>query len=162
VHITEEKIKIIVTDDHALFRRGVINAFADKKDIQIIAEADNGCDLLQKLEHHKPDMIILNYNMPFMNGLETLPKLKEKYPGIKVIMLTMVDDAHTVCKMISLGANAYFTKSAGAEDICQGISYLRNNGFYMTNLVLNAFIQCSSLEARESYQFLDQCANRQI
>ncbi|MBK6634848.1 MAG: response regulator transcription factor [Chitinophagaceae bacterium] len=83
MQIEEEKIKIIITDDHSLFRQGLITALAGKKNIQVIAEAHNGLDLLQKLEYHKPDMIMLNFNMPFMNGLETLPKLKEKYPGIK-------------------------------------------------------------------------------
>lgn len=143
MHTQEEKIKIILTDDHRIFRQGVRKSLEEKKDLEILAEAENGLDLLEKLEQHKPDMIILNLNMPVMNGLETLPKLKQKYPGIKVIMLTMYDDPKFICKMITLGANAYFTKAADPEEIYKGILYLRHNWFYITDLIVNAIQQTS-------------------
>lgn len=134
----EEKIKIIITDDHWLFRQGVRKSLEGKQDLEIIAEAENGLDLLEKLEHYKPDMIILNLKMPVMNGFETLPKLKQKYPGIKVIMLTMYEGPQFIRHAIELGANAYFLKSAQPDEIYAGIKYLQKNWLYITELVAAA------------------------
>lgn len=139
----EEKIRIIITDDHRIFRQGVINGLAVKTDIQIIAEAEHGLDLLQKLEYLKPDIIILGINMPIMDGITALPILKQKYPGIKIIMLTMYDDPAMICKAITLGANAYLTKTTDCEDIYKAILACRKNWLYITDLIINAMQQSS-------------------
>jgi len=139
----KEIIKIIVTDDHKIFRDGVRKGLAKYTDIDIIAEAEHGLDLLEKLEYHKPDVIILGINMPVMNGLETLPLLKQKYPGIKVIMLTMYDDASMICKTIELGANAYLTKTTACEEIYKAILVCRKNWLYISELLINAMQQAS-------------------
>ena len=138
MQIQEEKIKIIITDDHRIFRQGVRKSLEEKQDLEIIAEAGNGLDLLEKLEHHKPDMILLNLNMPVMNGFETLPKLIAKYPGIKVIMLTIFEDPQFIRHAMELGANAYFLKSAQPDEIYAAIKYLQNNWLYITELVAAA------------------------
>jgi DNA-binding NarL/FixJ family response regulator len=139
----EEKIKLIVTDDHRIFRDGVRKGLAKYTDIDIIAEAEHGLDLLEKLEYHKPDVIILGINMPVMNGLETLPLLKQKYPVIKIIMLTMYDDASMICKTIELGANAYLTKTTSCEEIYKAILVCRKNWLYISELLINAMQQAS-------------------
>lgn len=143
MQIQEEQIKIIITDDHRLFRDGIRKGLAKYSDLEIIAEAEHGLDLLKKLECHKPDVIILGINMPVMNGLDTLPILKQKYPGIKVIMLTMYDDAAIICKTIELGANAYLTKTTASEEIYKAILVCRHNWLYITELVINAMQQSS-------------------
>lgn len=150
----ENKIKIIITDDHRIFRRGVIQSLAPKKDIEIIAEAEHGLDLLEKLEYLKPDMITLGLRMPIMDGLVTLPKLKQKYPAIKVIILTMYEDPAFVRRTIELGANAYFLKSAEPEEIYAGMLYLRNNWLYITELVANSLHQSEGKYLKNGNQFL--------
>jgi DNA-binding NarL/FixJ family response regulator len=143
MQLQDEKIRIIVTDDHRIFRQGVINGLAPKTDIQIIAEAEHGLDLLEKLEYLKPDTIILGINMPVMDGITALPILKQKYPGIKIIMLTMYDDPAMISKAITLGANAYLTKTTDCEDIYKAILACRKNWLYITDLVINAMQQVS-------------------
>lgn len=136
----EQRIKIIITDDHRLFRTGVRNGLANKRGIEIIGEAENGQDLLQKLEYLKPDIIILNIQMPVMDGLTTLPILKKRYPAIKVIILSMHSDPSVICRMIELGANTYLTKDAGSDEIYETILVCHKNWFFINHTVRNAII----------------------
>jgi DNA-binding NarL/FixJ family response regulator len=83
-----EKIKVIITDDHALFRQGVRAALSYREDIEFLGEAENGMQLLNLLKFLKPD-VILNIQMPIMDGIATLPEVKKILPDTKIIMLTM-------------------------------------------------------------------------
>lgn len=131
----EHRIKIIITDDHRLFRSGVRTSLTKKNDIDIIGEAEHGLDLLNKLIYLQPDIIILGISMPVMNGVETLPILKKRYPGIKVIILTMHNDPAMICRMIELGANAYLTKESGSEKIYEAILACHKNWFFINDTV---------------------------
>src|SRR5919202_3701002 len=114
-------IKVIITDDHALFRTGVKTSLANRKDIQMIGEAENGMQLLNLLKHIKPDIILLDIQMPIMDGLTTLPEVKKLYPDIKVIMLSMHNDPSMITKMMEIGANSYLTKDSDSEKIYEAI-----------------------------------------
>lgn len=140
------KIRIIVTDDHAIYRAGVIKAISGKAGIEIIAEADNGKGLLYKLEYLRPDMVIMGIQMPVMDGITALPILKQRYPEIKVIILTMMDDASMIKKAISLGANAYLTKTTSSEILYEAIVYCRDNWLYINDTLLDAFQKTRSGE----------------
>src|SRR5665811_1173199 len=100
-------ITVIIADDHVLYRAGVKTALSSKKDIKIIAEADNGSHLLMLLKAIQPDVILLDIQMPIMDGIATLPEIKKLYPHIKVIMLTMMDDHSMITKLMELGAVSY-------------------------------------------------------
>ncbi len=139
--LQNEKIKIIITDDHQIFRGGVIKTLASKTNVQFIAEAENGAVLLEKLEYLEPDIIILGIQMPVMDGLMALPILKQKYPGIKIIMLSMIDDATIICKAITLGANAYLTKTSNGEEIYKAIMVCYNQWFYINETLRIALQQ---------------------
>jgi DNA-binding NarL/FixJ family response regulator len=138
---SQQKIKIIITDDHKLYRDGIIKCLVGKTNVQFIAAAENGADLLEKLEYLKPDIIILGIQMPVMDGLTALPILKQKYPSIKIIMLTMIDDTTIICKAITLGANAYLQKSTESEEIYKAIMVCCNQWLYINEVVRNALLQ---------------------
>ena len=110
-------IKVIIADDHVLFRAGVKSALSMHKNIKMIAEADNGLQLLSILKHVQPDVILLDIQMPIMDGITTLPEIKKLYPNIRVIMLTMHNDHSMISKLMELGANAYLTKNSDSEVI---------------------------------------------
>jgi DNA-binding NarL/FixJ family response regulator len=114
-------ISIIHADDHAIFRSGLRMAFKDRKDIEIIGEAGNGLELLRLLETRIPDIVILNVNMPVMDGIETLPKIKQRYPDLKVIVLSMHYSTEMITKMMRLGSNTYLTKNMSSEEIYRAI-----------------------------------------
>ena len=103
-----EPIKVAIADDHVLFRAGVKTTLSMHKDKKMIAEADNGMQLLNILKHVQPDVILLDIQMPIMDGIATLPEIKQLYPDIKVIMLTMHNDHSMISKLMELGPLARY------------------------------------------------------
>jgi len=118
---SERRIRIIHCDDHSIFRFGVKSALSKYSEIEIIGEAVNGQDLLNLLETLMPDMVVMNIVMPVLNGIETMPRIKERYPNLKVIVLSMHNARETIIKMLQLGANSYLTKNSSSEDIYRAI-----------------------------------------
>jgi len=135
-----EPIKVAIADDHVLFRAGVKSALSVHKDIKMIAEADNGMQLLTVLKHIQPDVILLDIQMPIMDGINTLPEIKKLYPDIKVIMLTMHNDHSMISKLMELGANSYLTKNSDSEIIYQAIKTVHEQEYYFNQLTNKALI----------------------
>jgi len=136
----EEVIKLIIADDHVLYRAGVKNALSSKKNITVIAEADNGSHLLNLLKGIQPDVILLDIQMPIMDGITTLPEIKKLYPHIRVIMLTMMDDQSMITKLMELGANSYLTKTSDSEIIYEAIKTCYEQEFYFNSLTNKALL----------------------
>jgi DNA-binding NarL/FixJ family response regulator len=135
-----EPIKVAIADDHVLFRAGVKSALSVHKDIKMIAEADNGMQLLTVLKHVQPDVILLDIQMPIMDGINTLPEIKKLYPEIKVIMLTMHNDHSMISKLMELGANSYLTKNSDSEIIYQAVKTVHEQEYYFNQLTNKALI----------------------
>lgn len=133
-------IKVAIADDHALFRAGVKTALSNRKDIQMIAEAENGMQLLNLLKHIKPDVLLLDIQMPIMDGLTTLPEVKKLYPDVKVIMLSMHNDHSVITRMMEIGANSYLTKDSDSEMIYQAIRTCHEQEFYFNDLTNKALL----------------------
>ncbi|HRP32282.1 MAG TPA: response regulator transcription factor [Agriterribacter sp.] len=133
-------LNVIIADDHVLFRAGVKTALSLKKDIRIIGEADNGQQLLHLLRHLQPDVILLDIQMPVMDGITTLPEIKKLYPNIKIIMLTMHNDHSMISRLMELGANAYLTKNSDPEVIYEAIKTCYANEYYFNDLTNKALL----------------------
>jgi DNA-binding NarL/FixJ family response regulator len=133
-------IKVAIADDHALFRTGVKTSLSTKKDIQMVAEAENGMQLLNLLKHIKPDVILLDIQMPIMDGYATLPEIKKIYPDMKVIMLSMINDPSMITRMMEIGANSYLTKESDSEMIYQAIRTCYESEFYFNDLTNKALL----------------------
>jgi len=128
-------INVVIADDHSLYKAAVKSALSYKKDIKIIGDADDGSHLLNVLKTVKPDVILLDLQMPVMDGIATLPVVKKLYPDIKVIMLTMMDDEGMVTKLMELGANSYLTKTSGSEIIYEAIKTCHEQEFYVNSFI---------------------------
>jgi DNA-binding NarL/FixJ family response regulator len=135
-----EPIKVLITDDHVLYRAGVKTALSPKKDIKIIAEADNGMHLLNMLKMIQPDVILLDIQMPIMDGIAALPEIKKNWPHIKVIMLTMMDDHSMITKLMELGANSYLSKTSDSEVIYEAIKTCFEQEYYFNSLTNKALL----------------------
>lgn len=133
-------IKVMIVDDHALFRAGVKTALSSKKDIKVIAEADNGTHLLNMLKGIQPDVILLDIQMPIMDGITALPEVKKLYPQIKVIMLTLLDDQSVITRLMELGANSYLVKTSDAEVIYEAIKTCHQQEFFFNSLTNKALL----------------------
>ena len=136
----KEPIKVLIADDHILYRAGVKTALSSKKDIKIIAEADNGMHLINMLKMIEPDVILLDIQMPVMDGIGALPEIKKNYPHIKVIMLTMMDDHSMITKLMELGANSYLSKTSDSEIIYEAIKTCYEQEYYFNTLTNKALL----------------------
>src|ERR671913_2157956 len=133
-------IKVAIADDHTLFRTGVKTSLSIRKDIQMVAEAENGMQLLNLLKHIKPDVVLLDIQMPIMDGLTTLPEIKRLYPEVKVIMLSMHNDHSMITRMMEIGANSYLTKESDSETIYQAIRTCYEQEFFFNELTNKALL----------------------
>ena len=133
-------IRVAIADDHTLFRTGVKTSLQSRKDIQMVAEAENGMQLLNLLKHIKPDVVLLDIQMPIMDGLTTLPEIKKLYPDVKVIMLSMHNDHSMITRMMEIGANSYLTKESDSETIYQAIRTCFEQEFFFNELTNKALL----------------------
>jgi len=129
------KINIVITDDHKLFRKGIIALLSDFDFIGNINEASNGSELLELLSKMEvlPDVILLDIRMPVMDGVEAHQKISVLYPGIKVIVLTMEDDEQYILHLISEGVNGYLLKNADPDEMELAILKVLKNGYYFSD-----------------------------
>src|SRR6195952_2315083 len=150
-------IKVAIADDHALFRAGVKTALSVRKDIELIAEADNGMQLLNLLKHIEPDVILLDIQMPIMDGIQTLPEIRKDYPHVKVIILSMHNDHSMISKLMEIGANSYLTKNSDSENIYSAIRTCYEQEFYFNELTNKALL--TGLRTRKTDAMVPQDAN---
>jgi DNA-binding NarL/FixJ family response regulator len=126
----QNPIRVIIADDHEIFRDGVITMLNKYEDIQVVAEASNGEQLVQLAGTHLPDVILADIDMAFMNGIEATRIVTEKYPAISIIALSMMDNSYMIADMIQAGANGYLLKSALKAEIIAGIRAVSKNREY--------------------------------
>lgn len=115
------EIRIVVVDDHTLFRRGLVGLLAEMEGFQVIGEASNGQDALAVIAAQKPDIVLLDVNMPEMSGIETLAALREQGMDYPVLMLTISQYEEDLIGAIRAGANGYLLKNAEPETLRQTI-----------------------------------------
>ncbi len=127
-------INVAIADDQKLFRKGMASLIGSFAQMSMLFEAENGRELLELCEQAtvKPDIIVLDLSMPELNGLETLKILKEKYPSIRVIILTVHEAENFILATIQAGANGYLAKNAEPEEVEQAIREVFKNDFYFT------------------------------
>jgi len=136
----DKVIKVAIADDHALFRAGVKTSLSSKRDVELIAEADNGMQLLNLLKHIEPDVILLDIQMPIMDGIQTLPEIRKVRPEAKVIILSMHNDHSMISKLMEIGANSYLTKNSDSETIYQAIRTCYEQEFFFNELTNKALL----------------------
>ncbi len=143
---SNDPIRVIIADDHVLYRAGVKTALSAKKDVQVVAEADNGMHLLHMIKNIPADVILLDIQMPIMDGITALPEIKKICPDARVIMLTMMDDHSMITKLMELGANSYLTKTSDSEIIYEAIKTCYEQEYYFNSLTNKALL--SNLKQR--------------
>ncbi|MEH7549884.1 LuxR family two component transcriptional regulator [Neobacillus bataviensis] len=123
--------KIAIIDDHQLFREGVKRILEFEKSFQVVAEGDDGSDALGLVEQYQPDVVIMDINMPGMNGVEATRELIEKYPSTKVIILSIHDDENYVTHALKTGACGYLLKEMDADALIEAVRVVADGGSYL-------------------------------
>jgi DNA-binding NarL/FixJ family response regulator len=111
------KIKIAIADDYEVFREGLIITLEMDDTIEVIMEADNGESLLAKMEHALPDIVIMDFKMPVMDGMKATRLIKQQYPHVKVIVISMYEDEKFITSFHECGADGYLLKNAEPDQI---------------------------------------------
>lgn len=127
-----EKIRILLSDDHPLFRSGMKLLLQRQKDIEVVGEASDGAECVKLAKKLKPDMILLDLNMEGVDGLEALPLLKKEIPEACVLMLTVSEDANDLVEALKLGASGYLLKNIDMEFLLDSIRRAANGESVMS------------------------------
>ncbi len=129
-------IRIAIADDHEVIRAGIISLIRHFPQYDVIAEAENGKDLLEKLSllQELPDICMVDISMPVMDGYQTIPAVKALYPYIKFLAVSVFDHEYSVLKMIRNGANGYLLKSSSAEQLCIALDEIYHKGYHYSEI----------------------------
>lgn len=123
--------KIVIIDDHQLFREGVKRILDFESSFEVVAEGDDGSDAVNLVEQYKPDVVIMDINMPTVNGVEATRQLIEKYPDSKVIILSIHDDESYVQHALKTGATGYLLKEMDADALIEAVKVVADGGSYL-------------------------------
>ncbi|MGH8902065.1 MAG: response regulator [Egibacteraceae bacterium] len=116
-----ETIRVIVADDHALFRRGLEMVLESEPDIEVVAEANDGDEVIALAEQHMPDLVLMDVRMPGRGGIEATQAIKDAVPHTKILMLTISDEEEDLYDAIKAGANGYLLKEISIEEVAGAI-----------------------------------------
>ncbi len=141
-------IKLLLVDDHPIVRRGVASCLAKEPGVQVIGEAANGQDALKKVRELNPDIVLMDVDMPQMDGLAVTQVLRKEMPHIKVLMLSMYRDTDYILRILQSGAVGYILKDAPADELVRAIETVYSGESYFSadvaRFALNQFVRGSS------------------
>ncbi len=144
------KTKIIIVDDHGIFRDGVKLVISQTKDYEVVAEAENGVEFLNLLEVEIPDIILMDISMPVMDGVQATKLALEKYPQLRVITLSMFGDEEYYFRMIELGVKAVVLKKSGSTELLHAIDEVaKGNNYFSQDLLKKMVFKISAPQEKE-------------
>lgn len=126
-----DKVKVLICDDHRLFREGVRAVLRHEPWIEIVGEADNGFDAVKKALRLVPDVVLMDLNMPVMSGLEATQQIKQAQRRVKVLVLSMYNEEEIVASALAAGASGYIQKDAQFSELIRAIDVVRKGGTYL-------------------------------
>ena len=139
--LSNKPIQVAIADDHTLLRKALAKLVGSFEDYTILFEADNGKDMKKKInEHLVPDLVLLDVNMPEMDGFETAGWLNKNYPKIKVLALSMFSDERTIIRMLRQGARGYIMKNIEPEELKKALDSVVKKNFYLSDEISGKII----------------------
>jgi two-component system, NarL family, response regulator DegU len=124
------KIRIAIADDHTIFRRGMVALLQNNDDFEVVLQAANGQELIDNLEATQPDVIFMDLQMPVLDGMKATKQIKTDFPHIKIIVISMHDEAQFVIHLMELGANGYLLKDADPDEVENAVYTVNNEDYY--------------------------------
>jgi len=136
-----KKIRVLIVDDHTLVRDGIKALLALATDIEVVGEAANGMEALEKVEEFAPDVVLMDLAMPIMGGLEATRRIRKKFIGTKVLALTQYDDADYVVPVIEAGAQGFITKMSAFSELATAIQAVYSGESYLSPSAATALVE---------------------
>ncbi len=135
------KIKLVLVDDHRIFRDGIKSLLSDVEFIDIIGEASCGLELLEMLKSQQTDVIMVDITMPGISGIDVCRQISELYPDVRIMILSMHTNEEFVINAIKAGAKAYLPKDTSKEELLEAIEIIYNGGEYYSKSVSDNFMK---------------------
>lgn len=154
-------INIMITDDHSMIREGLKNLLELDGDIKVIAEAENGEECLDKLKTFRPDVLLLDINMPKMNGLEVLKALKDRKSKVKVLVLTVHNETEYLMKAVDIGINGYVLKDSESAELKKAIFTIADGETYIQPSLIPA-LNSKMIQKNEDELKIDALTKREM
>lgn len=156
-------INLVLADDHQIILDGISNLLSEEVDIEIIAECNNGEEVLTFLKSNQPDILLLDLDMPIMNGMECAEKVKAQYPDVKIAILTMHEEKALIQKFIALGVQGYFLKTIKKKELIHAIRTIDDGDEYFPSAVTKALVspQKELVDVTQS-PLLNDLTNREL
>lgn len=151
-----EVINIVLIDDHKLFREGIKKILDFETDFCIVAEGDDGSEAVELVREHQPDIVLMDINMPEMNGVEATTKLIDQFPDVHVIILSIHDDESYVSHALKTGARGYLLKEMDSDSLIEAIRVVHDGGSYLHPKVTHNLVQEFRRLAREKDSFVPE------
>lgn len=130
--MTNTKIRIILADDHRIFVEGLRRLIA-QENLELAGTASSGAELMELLEHTSADVLVMDINLPDVNGVKLAARVRRKHPKLKILGLTMVEDGRQIEAMMRAGASGYILKSSGAAELLEAIRQVNLGNRYLSN-----------------------------
>ncbi len=145
-----KKIKIAVVDDHNLFRLGLISILNQVENFEVVLEATNGKEFLEKWPKQAVDVVLLDIQMPLMTGIELTEFIKKKDTDLKILILSMHDEDQYILHLMEIGANGYLLKDTDPEDVELAINKVYESGIYFSDFVGRVMLKRATLRQQKS------------
>jgi two-component system, NarL family, response regulator NreC len=146
--MTTKGIGVLVADDHTIVRRGLVSLLSLAEGIEVIGEAADGRAAVERALELDPDVVLMDINMPLLNGLEATRKIKKEAPHIRILVLTAHDNEEYIIQVIRSGANGYLLKNSSADDLFAAIrSVYTGHAFFspsVSRVILESYLKASS------------------
>lgn len=148
-----EAARVLIVDDHSLFRKGIRGILSAEPSIEVVGEASNGLEACDQARNLMPDIVLMDINMPECSGVEATKRIKEDFPEIKIVMLTVEEDDHFLFKAIKSGAQGYLLKNLEPEELISHIKGIMRGeapiSKAMASKILLEFANISKTASRE-------------
>lgn len=158
----KEEIKIFIADDHDIIRQGLKRILSFENDFSIIGEAKNGSEALDLIKNEEPDVLLLDLNMPVMNGIDVLQDIKEKNSDIKVILLTVENDKKTIHQAIDIGADGYMLKDSAGEEIINAVKTVFQGEKYIDKSLVSMLFGVVKNKKEKVNSVIDCLSKREV
>ncbi len=133
-----QDVKVLIADDHTLFRKGMVMLLKSFPEVGEVRDVENGQKVLDALKEEVADIVLLDIDMPVLNGKDTAKKILLRWPDVRIIMVSMNEDLNTISELIEMGVHSYLLKSAKPEEVQIAIDFVINNDFYYNKIIAKA------------------------
>lgn len=157
-----EKIKILIADDHQLVLDGLKAIINSDPDLELIGDANNGKEALRFLEFLKVDVVLLDIDMPVMNGIEATRMIKKDYPDKKVLILTMHNEPSMIKELLAMGTDGYILKNSDRDEMITAVKTVAKGQQYLSGEVVQTMNNKSAITGEQNVGIIQDLTNREI